>query len=484
MAETVDVKEKNSEPVERKSDPSLKYIYPTTEFGGGVWKAYFSTYTNMLYTDVYMIPVALSGVLELVTQFTGWFAAPIFGTILDRFTLKKGKYWPWILGGSLLMAIIYVIQFTIPFASGNPSSLAFFVFLLAVIMAFADSMTNTTMISCYPKISTSQADRTFLSSARQVLKNLSQALFGFLAPLMIVYFSASETPNASGWAKTAWILAPIGLAFYVVFALVLRRSNLEKSLVEQKNAAASKKQKMSTIAIFKSVFTNRALLAMFAFFAIYQLFIFTQSMTASYLFRYYYEDFGKTSIYQSVRTFCTAGGTLLGILWYRAFKDMKRAFISANIGLIATIASLYFLIPYGPMAFIAVTFLQNLFCGIIASLLLPMFAAASDYGTYKTGVRADGLNMSAYTLAIKVGIALSATFRTAILANAGYDATLYVDGAKPAQEVLSALCNLQSLYPLIFAVIALAIVCVLYPISDKKLAEMREEMANRDAAKA
>lgn len=255
-------------------------------------------------------------------------------------------------------------------------------------------------------------------------------------------------------------------------------------MIEQKNAAAGKKRKMSTVAIFKSVFTNRALLAMFAFFAIYQLLVFTQSMTASYLFRYYFESFEKVSIYQSVRTFCTAGGTLLGIFWYRLIKDMKRAFISANVGLIVTIASLYFLIPYGAAAFIAVTFLQNLFCGIIASLLLPMFAAASDYGTYKTGVRADGLNMSAYTLAIKVGIALSATFRTAVLANAGYDAKLYVDGVKPAQEVLNALFNLQSLYPLIFAVAALAIVCLLYPISDKKLAEMRAEMANRDGAGA
>lgn len=185
MAE--DMNEKKTAANAENPNRSLKYIYPTTELGGGIWKAYFSTYINMLYTDVYMIPVALSGIMELVSQFTGWFAAPIFGTVLDRFTFKKGKYWPWIMGGSVLMALIYVIQFTIPFASGNPASAAFFVFVLAVVIAFADSMTNTTMISCYPKISSSQADRTFLSSARQVGKNLAQALFGFLAPLLILF---------------------------------------------------------------------------------------------------------------------------------------------------------------------------------------------------------------------------------------------------------------------------------------------------------
>ena len=466
----------------QSKDKALKYVYPTTEVGGGVWKAYFSTYINMLYTDIYLIPVGLAGVLELVTQFTGWFAAPIFGTILDRFTFKKGKYWPWILGGSILMALIYVIQFTVPFVSLDPSSTAFFIFILAIALAFADAMTNTTMLSCYPKMASTQADRTFLSSARQVGKNVSQSFFGFLTPLMILFFAASDTPNAEGWAKTAWVLAPLGLIFYILFAVLLKRSDLEKNMVEQRNAASSGKKKMSVIAIFKSVFTNRALLAIFLFFAIYQLFIFTQSMTASYLFRYYYGDFAKVSIYQSVRTLCIAGGTLLGIFWRKIFGDTKRAFIAANIGMIASIASLIFLIPLGPMVFIGVTFVQNLFCGIIAALLLPMFAAASDYGTYKTGVRADGLNMSAYTLAIKVGIALSATFRASILSASGYDATLYTDGNLPTEQVFSALRNMQSIYPLIFAVIALALVIFLYPVTDKKLAEMREEIAKRDAA--
>jgi Na+/melibiose symporter-like transporter len=436
----------------------------------------------MLYTDVYMIPVALSGFLELVTQFTSWFAAPIFGTILDRFTFKKGKYWPWILCGSILMAIVYMTQFTIPFASSNPAGLAFFIFILAVALAVMDSMTNTTMLSCYPKIAQGQADRTFLSSARQVGKNLSQSLFGFLAPLMILFFAGSDTPNAEGWAKTGWILGLLGLVFYVVFAITLKRSKLEQRMVEQRSALASGRKKMSMGAIFKNVFTNRALLAIFVFFALYQLFIFSQSMTASYLFRYYYEDFSKVSIYQSVRTLCTAGGTFLGIFWLKVFKDSKRAFLAANIGMIVSIASLIFLIPLGPVVFIGVTFVQNLFCGIIAALLLPLFAAASDYGTFKTGVRADGLNMSAYTLAIKVGIALSATFRASILAVAGYDAALYTDGVKPTEEVFAALRNLQSVYPLVIAIVAMLIVWFLYPINDRKLAEIREGIARRDAA--
>jgi Na+/melibiose symporter-like transporter len=266
----------------------------------------------------------------------------------------------------------------------------------------------------------------------------------------------------------------------VVYAWVLKGSKIEQQAVLEKNIG--KKAKRSMAALFKSVLTNKPLLAAFIFMSVFQMIIFTQSLSASYLFRYYFQDFGKLSLYNSVRSLSIAGGTVLAIFWRKIFKDTKISILTADIGFILTLIATYAILPMGPIPFVVLTCVQNLLWGVNACLLLPLFAAAADFGVFKTGIRSDGLSMATYTLALKVGNATSAAFRAAVLATAGYSAALYVDGALPGESVMRTLRDLQSLYPIILAVVAMVVLFIFYPITDKQLTEVQAELARRDAA--
>jgi GPH family glycoside/pentoside/hexuronide:cation symporter len=112
----------------RRENARLKWLYPGTAFSAGTWMTYFSTYLSMLYTDVYMLPVALAGALDLVSEFTRWLVGPIWGTIIDRVTLKSGKYWPWIAIAATASAAIHIVTFGLPAWSSNPAGLAEAVF--------------------------------------------------------------------------------------------------------------------------------------------------------------------------------------------------------------------------------------------------------------------------------------------------------------------------------------------------------------------
>ena len=51
---------------EKKQDKRELSIYPLSELGGGVFKAYFTTYISMLMTSVYQFPVVVAGILETI----------------------------------------------------------------------------------------------------------------------------------------------------------------------------------------------------------------------------------------------------------------------------------------------------------------------------------------------------------------------------------------------------------------------------------
>jgi len=467
---------------DEQKDVKLRYLYPLTEFGGGIWKSYFSSFISMLYTDVYLIPVALSGILEMVNQFAAWFAGPIFGTILDKFSFKRGKFWPWVLIGSVCVAAIEIIIFSIPSLSANPAKIVFFVFLLAVGLAFAQQVTDVSMISVYPRLASTPDLRTFLSSGRQIGKNLGQSVFGYLVPIMLGWFAAVGGSEASGWALTAVVISIAGLLFYVAFGLTLKNSELEKNILREKAGA---KRKVTLLVMLRSLATNGPLLVIFCFFAIYQIFMFMQLQSAPYFFKYFYKDFSVMSLFSSGRTLATAIGTFTGIFWVKLLRDSKRAFIAAGMCVIVTILAMSLVVStVSPKVFVILVIIQNFFCGVVGAILLPLFAAASDYGTLKSGVRTDGLNMSTYNLAIKVGITLSTTVRTAILASVGYNAKLYAAGTLPTAEVLNQLKNLQTLYPLILSVLCFALVFFFYPITDARLREIRAELKARETATA
>jgi len=197
----------------RRENTRLKWLYPGTAFSAGTWMTYFSTYLSMLYTDVYMLPVALAGALDLVSEFTRWLVGPIWGTIIDRVTLKSGKYWPWISISAIASAAIYIVTFGLPAWSSNPSGLAGAVFVLEVILALVSIILSTTLVSVYPRLADDPRDRTFLAMGNTIGRTGAKTIFGFLVPVMLAYFTATGGSTQAGWAGTAIVMALVGLAF-------------------------------------------------------------------------------------------------------------------------------------------------------------------------------------------------------------------------------------------------------------------------------
>ena len=89
---------------DRKKLKQLKIAYPVYQFGSGTEKSYISVYLSYLYTNVYVMPAALSGIITIVQNIVGWIGGPVFGTIIDKVSFKKARYYPWLIIGPCIFS--------------------------------------------------------------------------------------------------------------------------------------------------------------------------------------------------------------------------------------------------------------------------------------------------------------------------------------------------------------------------------------------
>jgi Na+/melibiose symporter-like transporter len=92
--------------------------------------------------------------------------------------------------------------------------------------------------------------------------------------------------------------------------------------------------------------------------------------------------------------------------------------------------------------------------------------------------------MAVFGLSITTGTLVSTITRTAALAAGGFDSAAIAAGAAVPEGVVSALHNLNTLYPMILCIVITAILLFVYPLNDRKVAEIQKEIAARDAAAA
>jgi Na+/melibiose symporter-like transporter len=234
------------------------------------------------------------------------------------------------------------------------------------------------------------------------------------------------------------------------------------------------------------MFTNRALLVMFLVFTIMKVGdLGFQINGASYFWRYYMKDMPSMSNFMMFRSLAHALGAAFGLIWLRYLKDSRRAFICAGIidlGILT--AATLFLPRLSSTNYIMMMSVGQFFRGLEKAYILPFFAAAVDWGTWKTGVRAHGLNMAVYTLCTSLASVVGTWLRTALFQYTGYNAAAYAQGAAPSQAVLGAIGNMAVGYPLALIGFSILIFIFGFQINDSKLKEIKAELKAREAAAA
>mgnify|MGYP003525107874 FL=1 len=194
--------------------------YMFGDFGGCMTFALMTSTFSLYCTKLLGINSTIMGVLTVI--WTIWDAVndPMMGALMDKAFAKnqnkRGKFRPWILRATPLLAITAIALWTVPtFLEGIPLLVALFSFKILYEASY--TMFNIPMGSILSAMSKNDAERASLSSARGVGSMFGNMIPGMIGPVLLGMFGSDKsTPYMITGAACALVGFVVCLLHYAL----------------------------------------------------------------------------------------------------------------------------------------------------------------------------------------------------------------------------------------------------------------------------
>lgn len=450
-------------------DPNKLSKFDVIAYGfGGVATTMMATvkmqFAMKFMTDVAGISAAVIGTIMMFISVFDAVNDPIIGGMADRCNTRWGKYRPFMMAGSLILALSIVMQFSVPPVGGT----WLLVYFTVAMVVYSIGMTATAIPwQALNSVMSSDVDqRNLLLASRQFMGFFAAALVGVVTLGMVDAFGGGK----SGWLVSALIFGAVCvLTMFIAFLGARKKDHA---------GAIPTPPKTSLKDMAKGLVSNKALVMAGLMFGVYTLA--TWIISAAQL--YYFEDVvGDINLVAS-----TSGAMLLTnflvvpLMPLLLRKLGKKGAIALGMGVMAVRFAVLGVL--GGNASVGLVFgfvvLYNVGSVIANFAILSLIPDCTDYAEYTTGTANAGLVNSTITFMQKFGGSFSTLIVGVIIETAGYRADA---AATPA--VQNAILLTVTWLPL--AILAISLVLLkFYPITTKFGVQMRAELAQRRAAKA
>jgi GPH family glycoside/pentoside/hexuronide:cation symporter len=158
------------------------FIYSLGNFANTLVYQVFSNRIQFFYIDVVGLAPAVAGTIW--TLFGVWNAVvtPLGGVVSDRTRSRWGRRVPYVLFGTVPLALVFIFLWTPPTANKTLTAIYFLVCLF-----FFDTLYNlitTAYTAMFPEIAANLADRSLLAAFREGLATIALLLAFVLAPIL------------------------------------------------------------------------------------------------------------------------------------------------------------------------------------------------------------------------------------------------------------------------------------------------------------
>lgn len=440
---------------------------------------YFQTFVVFLpifYTDVFGLSAGAMGTMLLVTRVFDAVNDPLMGMIADRTETRWGKFRPYIASLAIPLAIGGVLAFTTPDLSDTGMLIyAYATYMLLVVLYTAINVPYAALMGV---ITPNSAERANVSTYRFVAAFAGQLIISATALTLVDWLGGGS--EQLGWQLTMGIygLLAIGLLLGTFF---LTKERIQPATIQQGKVWED----------LGDLVKNKPWL-LIGIATVFQLTYIVMRQSASpYYFRYFVGDqqmalFGfaidlNYTVFTS--SFVTVGtiATLIGAVCTGFFtKRMdKKTIYSSFLAASGVFSAFFFLLePEQVMPIFILNFLVSFFFGTVSVLQWALYTDVADYGEWQFGRRATGLIMAASLFALKLGLTLGGSSVGWILGWYGFEA-----GVAQPEETLVGIRLLMSFFPALFGVVG-GLIMFFYPLSDKMMITIEEELTSRHEAVA
>lgn len=444
--------------------PRLKFkeklAYGFGDLGNGLMFDMGQIYLLLFYTDILGIPSVVGGAVFLVAKFFDAFVDTGVGTLVDnqRNFAKRGKFKPFILYGTIPLALLTVLTFMSPDISQTGKIIwAFGTYLL---FNAAYSFVNIPYGSLSASMTINADDRTQLS----VFRNLGSQGAMFISGIVVIPLVSLFPSHALGYPVVVGVLAVAGVTFH----LLCYKGVKERHTVERP------KEKGIGRKAFLNLFKNRPfiILALYTLLTITALFL--QQSSQLYYFQYVLGEANLVGVVSTLNVIILVPALFLTtFLSKRVGKKMTAVIGVSGFVVFQFINFMFF--SDNVLLFLTVNTIAQLFLVIPNTVTWAFIADVVEYGQWQSGIRSEGIIYSSYSFTRKISQGLAGFLPGLALTLIGY-----VPQAAQSAETIAGLKVLFFIVPASLCLIAVILFFFAYPLTDHRHKQIVKELALRE----
>lgn len=429
-----------------------KIGYGLSEAGAQFSWTFLGTFLSIYYTDVVGLTPAVISVIMLVARIWDAINDPMFGIIADKTKSKWGRYRPYLLFGTPLLAFFQILTFMNLDISQTAKGIWSCVTYILCGMAYTAVSISTASLGSV--MTTDSNERVTLMSFRGILATIAGVIINAIAMPMILYFGNNGENQSQGYLMAAVVFSVLAIpCLWIAFA----------TTKERVTAVGVNTQKHSIGQILKVIISNRNVLCLL----IGQLLCLTGIFGRLGVMTYYYiYVLGRPDLTAVLCTLLTLAMVIPNFVCPPLMKVLNKKVvvsIGCAIGVIGCVILYVGGVGSIPCAFIGTFLLGASSWGTICNFGIG--ADIVDEIEVKNGVRNDGIIFSAVSFSTKLGNAIGGSVGVALLAVVGY-----VPNAQQTAETIQGMNAIINLGPGLMLLLSI-IPYMLLTINNKQSAE-------------
>jgi GPH family glycoside/pentoside/hexuronide:cation symporter len=426
-----------------------------------VW-TFTSGFLTLYYTDSVQLSAALVGTLMLVTRILDGISDIAMGIVIEKTQTRWGKARPWLLFGSIPLALGMVLLFNVPSGIGDGSRNAY-VFLtyifLTVIAYTAVNLAYNTMI---PRFSLNPNDRNVVSAVRGIFVIVAALSISVITNPLLDALGGQSSQRA--WSVVSAIYAALAMIFLLVTFLGVKEKIPPN--VDEEGKVQKAPIKPALKVLFRMKYFYIATAVFVTFYAVTGL----GGVTI-----YYVRDIlGDANLYGAV----TAIGVAPMLIGVMIMPAMYKKFGKRNVMLLGSIigaagCAFQLISPYSLPLYLVGSVIRGFGSIMFSASIFTLASDIVEYSEWKHGIRAEGLITSVNSFGLKLGTGLGAGLVGWVLSAGHYDAELTVQ----VQSSLDSMIALQIVVPLVLC--ALQGILLLFWDLEKIRPQMEADIAKK-----